>query len=131
MDSINLIDFKEILLAGDIKYLRFVEKNSNRLFLIEDCIDISLEDKIDDLNKLNTIDEVKHYFLSRDNNTNIFEFIFAISQNIVLSSLNLSSSRLLCLFLISTFSIFSIIGIKFFILSKSLSAIVHWTTGFL
>ena len=77
MDSINLIDFKEILLAGDIKYLRFVEKNSNRLFLIEDCIDISLEDKIDDLNKLNTIDEVKHYFLSRDNNTNIFEFIFA------------------------------------------------------
>ena len=82
MDSINLIDFKEILLAGDIKYLRFVEKNSNRLFLIEDCIDISLEDKIDDLNKLNTIDEVKHYFLSRDNNTNIFEFIFAKDRRI-------------------------------------------------
>lgn len=77
MDSINLIDFKEILLAGDIKYLRFVEKNSNRLYLIEDYIEESLEDKIDDLKKLNTIDEVKQYFIGRDKNTNIFEFIFA------------------------------------------------------
>lgn len=77
MDSINLIDFKELLLAGDIKYLRFVEKNSNRLYLIEDYIEVSLEDKIDDLKKLNTIDEVKQYFIDRDKNTNIFEFVFA------------------------------------------------------
>lgn len=77
MDSINLIDFKELLLAGDIKYLRFVEKNSNRLYLIEDSIEVSLEDKIEDLKKLNTIDEVKQYFIDRDKNTNIFEFIFA------------------------------------------------------
>ena len=55
----------------------------------------------------------------------LLEFIFAISQNIVLSSLNLSFNKALCLFLISTFLTFSISGIKFFMLLKSLSAIVH------
>ena len=75
MKDINLSDFNEILLSGDIKYLRFIEKKSNRLYLVEDYSKESLEDKINDLNKLNNMEEVKKYFLAKDSSVNIFEFI--------------------------------------------------------
>lgn len=75
MKDINLSDFNEILLSGDIKYFRFIEKKTNRLYLVEDYSKELLEDKMSDLNKLNNIDEVKKYFLNKDSSVNIFEFI--------------------------------------------------------
>ena len=75
MKDINLSDFNEIFLSGDIKYLRFIEKKTNRLYLIEDYSKESLEDKINDLTKLNDMNEVKKYFIAKDNSVNIFEFI--------------------------------------------------------
>lgn len=75
MKDINLCDFNEIFLSGDIKYLRFIEKKTNRLYLIEDYSKESLEDKISDLDKLNNMDEVKKYFIDKDDSVNIFEFI--------------------------------------------------------
>ena len=75
MNSVELIDFRELILAGDMKYLRFVEKNSNKLYLVEYYTDTPIEVTIENLNKLTTIDDVKNYFISRDRNTNIFEFI--------------------------------------------------------
>lgn len=75
MNSVELIDFRELILAGDMKYLRFVEKNSNKLYLVEYYSDTPIEVTIENLNKLTTIDEVKKYFINKDKNTNIFEFI--------------------------------------------------------
>ena len=71
MNSIELIDFNELILAGDMKYLRFVEKNSNMLYLVEYYTNVPLEVTIENLSKLRTIDEVKNYF----KDSNIFEFI--------------------------------------------------------
>lgn len=75
MNSIELIDFRELVLVGDVKYLRFVEKNSNRLYLVEYYTDTPIEVTIENLNKLSTIEEVKNYFISNDTSVNIFEFI--------------------------------------------------------
>ena len=75
MNRVELIDFRELILAGDMKYLRFVEKNSNKLYLVEYYTNTPIEVTIENLNKLTTIDDVKNYFISRDRNTNIFEFI--------------------------------------------------------
>ncbi len=75
MESINLIDFKQILLNDDIKYIRFVTKNPNRLYLIEDYTNIILEELAEQLNKLNTIDDIRNFFINKDPNVNIFEFI--------------------------------------------------------
>lgn len=75
MNRVELIDFRELILAGDMKYLRFVEKNSNKLYLVEYYTNTPIEVTIENLNKLTTIDEVKKYFTDRDKNTNIFEFI--------------------------------------------------------
>ena len=75
MKDINLINFNEIFLSGDIKYLRFIEKKTNRLYLVEDYSKDALEDKINDLTKLNNIEEVKKYFKEKDASVNIFEFI--------------------------------------------------------
>ena len=75
MNSVELIDFRELILAGDMRYLRFVEKNSNKLYLVEYYTDTPIEVTIENLNKLTTIDEVKKYFVGQDTNTNIFEFI--------------------------------------------------------
>ena len=36
MKNVDLCDFSEITLVGDIKYLRFVDKKSNKLYLVED-----------------------------------------------------------------------------------------------
>ena len=71
MNSIELIDFNELILAGDMKYLRFVEKKSNMLYLVEYYTNVPLEVTIENLSKLRTIDEVKNYF----KDSNIFEFI--------------------------------------------------------
>ena len=75
MNSVELIDFRELILAGDMKYLRFVDKNSNKLYLVDYYLETPLEETIETLSKLNTIEEVKNYFINIDNNTNIFEFI--------------------------------------------------------
>ena len=75
MNSVELTDFRELILAGDMKYLRFVEKNSNKLYLVEYYNDTPIEVTIENLNKLTTIDEVKNYFISKDANANMFEFI--------------------------------------------------------
>lgn len=71
MKELELIDFRELILVGDMRYLRFVEKNSNRLYLVEYYTDIPLEVTIENISKLNNIDEIKKYF----NDSNIFEFI--------------------------------------------------------
>ena len=34
MNSVELTDFCELMLTGDMKYLRFVDKNSNKLYLL-------------------------------------------------------------------------------------------------
>lgn len=73
MNSIELIDFNELILAGDMKYLRFVEKKSNMLYLVEYYTNVPLEVTIENLSKLRTIDEVKNYF----KDSNFFEFIEA------------------------------------------------------
>lgn len=75
MNSVELIDFRELILAGDMKYLRFVEKKSNKLYLVEYYTNTPIEVTIENLNKLTTMDEVKKYFINMDANTNIFEFI--------------------------------------------------------
>lgn len=75
MNSIELIDFRQLVLVGDVKYLRFVEKNSNRLYLVEYYTNTPIEITIENLNKLTTIEEVKSYFTSKDSSVNIFEFI--------------------------------------------------------
>lgn len=77
MNDINLVDINEIILSGDIRYLRFVEKNSNKLYLVEDYIEDSLENKVERLKQFKTIADVKQYFIDKDPNTNIFEFISA------------------------------------------------------
>ena len=66
MNSIELIDFNELILAGDMKYLRFVEKNSNMLYLVEYYTNVPLEvtymfefiETHDLKNHLNTIKEM-------------------------------------------------------------------------
>ena len=65
MKELELIDFRELILAGDMRYLRFVEKNSNKLYLVEYYTDTPIEVTIENLNKLTTIDDVKNYFISR------------------------------------------------------------------
>ena len=71
MKECELIDYRELILAGDINYLRFVDKNSNRLYLVEYYTDIPLETTIENISKLNNMDDVKKYF----KDANIFEFI--------------------------------------------------------
>ena len=71
MNSIELIDFNELILAGDMKYLRFVEKNSNMLYLVEYYTNVPLEVTIENLSKFNTIEEIKNYF----KDSYMFEFI--------------------------------------------------------
>ena len=71
MKELELIDFRELILAGDMRYLRFVEKNSNKLYLVEYYTDVPLEVTIEKLSKLKNLDEVKMYF----KDSNIFEFI--------------------------------------------------------
>ena len=75
MKEISLMNFRQVLLANDIKYLIFNEKNINKLYMIEDYTTDSLEDHVRLLNKLNNIDEVKNYFIKKDPQVNIFEFI--------------------------------------------------------
>ena len=75
MNKINLQEFKEIIITEDIKYLRFIDQNSNKMYLVEDYNDKLLEEKVEDLLKLESIDDVKDYFIKNDPNTNIFEFI--------------------------------------------------------
>lgn len=77
MKDINLVDFREIILSLDMKYLRFVEKKSNKMYLIEDYIKLPLEEKIEKLKSFNTMEEVENYFIGIDKNTNIFSFIYA------------------------------------------------------
>ena len=43
MNRVELIDFRELILAGDMKYLRFVEKNSNKLYLVEYYTNTTIE----------------------------------------------------------------------------------------
>ncbi len=71
MNSVELTDFCELMLTGDMRYLRFVDKNSNKLYLVEYYTNVPLEVTIDNLSKLNTIDEIKNYF----KDAYIFEFI--------------------------------------------------------
>lgn len=73
MNSIELVDFSEIILAGDIKYLRFLEKNSNKLYLIDYNTQMPLEEIIENLSKLKNMEEIKEYFKS----AYFFEFIEA------------------------------------------------------
>lgn len=75
MKDVNLCDFSEITLVGDMKYLRFIDEKSNKLYLIEDYNPMILEDKIERIKSFNTIDEVKKFF--NNNNANVFEFINA------------------------------------------------------
>lgn len=75
MSNISLTKFNEILLGDDIKYLRFVDESNNRLYMIEDYNPISLDEKVENIKKLTNIDEVKNYFIKKDPNVNIFEFI--------------------------------------------------------
>ena len=71
MNSVELTDFCELMLTGDMKYLRFVDKNSNKLYLVEYYTNAPLEVTIDNLSKLNNIDDIKSYF----KDAYIFEFI--------------------------------------------------------
>lgn len=71
MKELELIDFRELILAGDMRYLRFVEKNSNKLYLVEYYTDVPLEETIEKISKLKNLDELKKYF----EGSNIFEFI--------------------------------------------------------
>ena len=73
MNGIELTDFSEIVLTGDIKYLRFLEKNSNKLYLVEYSTKIPLEEIIDSLSNFKTMEDVKNYF----NSAYVFEFIEA------------------------------------------------------
>lgn len=75
MKDVNLCDFSEITLVGDMKYLRFIDEKSNKLYLIEDYNPMILEDKIERIKSFNTIDELKKFF--NNNNANVFEFINA------------------------------------------------------
>ena len=45
MNEIKLKNFKEVILSDDIKYLKFEEERSNKLYLIEDSNDKILEEK--------------------------------------------------------------------------------------
>lgn len=71
MNSVELTDFCELMLPGDMKYLRFVDKNSNKLYLVEYYTNAPLEVTIDNLSKLKNIDDIKSYF----KDAYIFEFI--------------------------------------------------------
>ena len=73
MNSVELTDFCELMLTGDMKYLRFVDKYSNKLYLVEYYTNVPLEITIDNLSKLNNIDDIKSYF----KDAYIFEFIEA------------------------------------------------------
>ena len=73
MNGIELTDFSEIILTGDIKYLRFLEKNSNKLYLVEYNTKMPLEEIIENISKLKNMEELKKYF----NSAYIFEFIEA------------------------------------------------------
>lgn len=75
MNNISLTEFNEILLNDDIKYLRFIDEKNNRLYMIEDYNQISLDEKVESLKALTNINEVKNYFIEKDPNVNIFEFI--------------------------------------------------------
>ena len=75
MNDIVLKNFKEIILADDIKYFKFEEEKSNKLYLIEDASNKILEEKVENLLKCNDINEVLNYFNNSDENTNIFEFV--------------------------------------------------------
>ena len=75
MKNILLKNFKEIILADDIKYLRFEDEKSDKLYLVEDYNDKLLEEKMEDLLKLDSIDEVLKYFSKSSCDTNIFEFV--------------------------------------------------------
>ena len=71
MNSVELTDFCELILTGDVKYLRFVDKNSNKLYLVEYYTNTPLEVTIDNLSKLNNIADIKKCF----KDAYIFEFI--------------------------------------------------------
>lgn len=73
MNYIELIDFSELLLVGDMRYLRFIEKNSNKLYLVEYYTPVPLEETVENLNRLKTMEDVKNYF----KDAYIFEFIEA------------------------------------------------------
>ena len=73
MKDVNLCDFSEITLVGDMKYLRFVDDKSNKLYLVEDYNPIILEEKIERINNFKSIKELMDFF-SR-NNSKVFEFV--------------------------------------------------------
>ena len=75
MCNVILKNFKEIILADDIKYFKFEEEKSNKLYLIEDSDDKVLEEKVENLLKCNNINEVLEYFNKTDVDANIFEFV--------------------------------------------------------
>lgn len=75
MNSIELTDFRQLVLVGDIKYLRFVEKKSNKLYLVEYYTDTPIEVTMENIKKLSTMEEVRNYFINLDSSVNIFEFI--------------------------------------------------------
>lgn len=73
MKDVNLCDFSEITLVGDMKYLRFVDNKSNKLYLVEDYNPIILEEKIERINKFKSIKELIDFF--NRNNSKVFEFV--------------------------------------------------------
>lgn len=75
MKEINLIRFNEIILTGDIKYLRFLDSVANKLYMVEDYSELTIDEKINEISRFNTIEEVKKYFLTKDDSTNFFEFV--------------------------------------------------------
>ena len=75
MKNVDLCDFSEITLVGDIKYLRFVDKKSNKLYLVEDYNPMILEEKIEKINSFESINDLINFF--NNNNANIFEFVSA------------------------------------------------------
>lgn len=75
MKNVDLCDFSEITLVGDIKYLRFVDKKSNKLYLVEDYNPMILEEKIEKINSFESINDLIIFF--NNNNANIFEFVSA------------------------------------------------------
>ena len=73
MKDVNLCDFSEITLVGDMKYLRFIDKKSDKLYLIEDYNPMILEDKVEKIKRFKNIDDLKKYF--NNSSSRIFEFI--------------------------------------------------------
>lgn len=89
MKDVNLCDFSEITLVGDMKYLRFIDKKSDKLYLIEDYNPVILEDKVEKIKNFKNIEELKKYF--NNSSSRVFEFISAKDMKYYLDTIKAMS----------------------------------------